>query len=58
VRDEHRPDPDRGPEQLTDDPVAAYRSPAATMRAAFAQPGVLERVYQVPIGPGACGFTD
>ncbi len=53
VRDEPRPD--HGPEQLADDPVAAYRSAAATMHAAFAEPGVLERVYQAPIGsaPGS-----
>jgi len=49
VRDEPRPD--RSPEQVTGDPVAAYRSATATMRAAFAEPGVLEQVYQSPIGP-------
>lgn len=49
VRDEPRPD--RGPDQPAGDPVAAYRSAAATMRAAFAEPGVLERIYQSPIGP-------
>jgi len=53
VHDEPRPD--RGPDQPTGDPVADYRSAAATMRAAFAEPGVLERIYQSPIGsvPGA-----
>jgi uncharacterized protein (TIGR03086 family) len=49
VRDEPRPD--RNPEQLADDPIDAYRSAAATMRAAFAAPGVLERTYQSSIGP-------
>ncbi len=45
------PRPDRDPDQPAGDPVAAYRSAAATMRAAFAASGVLERVYQSPIGP-------
>jgi len=48
VRGEPRPD---GTADVADDPVAAYRSAAATMRAAFAAPGALDRMYQSPIGP-------
>ncbi len=48
VRGEPRPD---GAGYLADDPVAAYRAAAATMRAAFAAPGALDRIYQSPIGP-------
>jgi len=43
--------PDRSRAQHAGDGVAAYRSAAAALRAAFAQPGVLDRVYQASIGP-------
>ena len=39
-----------GGDQLGDDPVAAYREAAAAVLAAFRQPGVLERVFTVPVG--------
>ena len=45
------PQPDRSPAQPADDPVAAYRSAAATMRAAFGAPSALDRIYPSPIGP-------
>ncbi|MGW7533397.1 TIGR03086 family metal-binding protein [Amycolatopsis sp. NPDC054798] len=35
---------------LGDDPVAAYRDAVAGLLAAFRQPGVLERVFEVPAG--------
>lgn len=35
---------------LGDDPVAAYRAAAADLLAAFDQPGVLERIFHVPVG--------
>ncbi len=38
-------------DQLGDNPVEAYREVGAALRAAFSQPGVLERVFQAPIGP-------
>lgn len=38
-------------DQLGKDPVAAYREAGAALQAAFRQPGVLERVFQAPIGP-------
>jgi len=43
--------PDRTADHLGDDPPAAYRSSAVTLLAAFAQPGVADRIYQAPIGP-------
>ncbi len=45
------PRADHAADRMADDPVAAYRSAAATMRAAFAAPGALDRTYQSPIGP-------
>ncbi len=42
------------PQPPGDDPVAAYRSAADEVLAAFAGPGVLERAFALPeIGPGA-----
>ncbi len=38
-------------DQLGDNPVEAYREAGAALQAAFSQPGVLERVFQAPIGP-------
>jgi uncharacterized protein (TIGR03086 family) len=35
---------------VEDDPVGAYRDSAAALRAAFGQPGVLERTYRGPLG--------
>ncbi len=45
------PRPDGTADDQADDPVAAYRSAAATMRAAFGAPGALDRIYPSPIGP-------
>jgi uncharacterized protein (TIGR03086 family) len=42
--------PDRSADPLGDDPVAAYRDSGEALRAAFDQPGVLERTYQSPLG--------
>jgi uncharacterized protein (TIGR03086 family) len=39
-----------GEDQLGEDPGAAYRSSADQLRAAFAVPGVLDRVVSVPVG--------
>lgn len=36
---------------LGDDPAGAYRSAAEDLLAAFRRPGVLERVFRVPVGP-------
>lgn len=38
-------------DQLGDNPLEAYREAGAALQAAFSQPGVLERVFQAPIGP-------
>ncbi len=43
--------PDRTADHLGDDPPAAYRSSAVQLVAAFARPGVVDRIYQAPIGP-------
>jgi uncharacterized protein (TIGR03086 family) len=43
--------PDRGADPLGDDPVGAYRDSGVAVRAAFDQPGILERVYHGPLGP-------
>ncbi len=53
VRGEPRADhpADHPADHLAADPVAAYRSAAATMRAAFAAPSALDRTYPSPIGP-------
>jgi uncharacterized protein (TIGR03086 family) len=40
----------RGLDVLGDDPVAAYRESAAGLLSAFRQPGVLERMVDIPIG--------
>ncbi len=45
------PRPDGTADHQTDDPVAAYRSAAAAMCAAFGAPGALDRIYPSPIGP-------
>ncbi len=45
------PQPDGTADDQVDDPVAAYRSAAAAMRAAFGAPGALDRIYPSPIGP-------
>lgn len=41
----------QGIDQLGDEPVASYRTAAQGLLAAFGQPGVLDRVFTVPIGP-------
>lgn len=46
-----RTPPDRAADHLGDDPAAAYRAAGEALRAAFDEPGVLERVVSVPIGP-------
>lgn len=55
LRGEPLPAPDelrrtRGADQLGDDPVAAYREAGAALLEAFRQPGVLERIVEVPAG--------
>ncbi len=45
------PRPDHAADHLAGDPVVAYHSAATTMRAAFAAPGALDRIYSSPIGP-------
>ncbi len=47
--------PDRAADHLGADPTAAYRAAGEALRAAFAQPGVMDRVLTVPAGavPGA-----
>lgn len=42
--------PERGTDVLGDDPAGAYRDSSRAIQAAFAQPGVLERSYQGPLG--------
>ncbi|MDQ2884349.1 MAG: TIGR03086 family metal-binding protein [Actinomycetota bacterium] len=42
--------PERVADYLGDDPAAAYRDTGAAVRAAFEQPGVLERTYHGPLG--------
>ena len=42
--------PERGADHLGDDPLAAYRRSAASLEAAFARVGVLERNYEGPLG--------
>lgn len=45
-----RTPPHRGEDLLGTDPIGAYRNSANLLRAAFAQPGVLDRTYQSPLG--------
>lgn len=42
--------PDRAADRLGDDPIAAYHHAGEMLVAAFAQPGVLDRVVTVPAG--------
>jgi uncharacterized protein (TIGR03086 family) len=56
MRGEQLPAPEdlerlRSVDQLGDDVPTAYRAAAAELLAAFSQPGVLERVFESPIGP-------
>jgi uncharacterized protein (TIGR03086 family) len=44
------PPPRPSADHVEDDPVGAYRDSAATLRAAFGRPGVLERTYRGPLG--------
>lgn len=44
------PPPRPAADHVEDDPVGAYRDSATTLRAAFDQPGVLERTYRGPLG--------
>ena len=44
------PMPERAADRLGDDPVGAYRASSASLQAAFARPGVLERNYLGPLG--------
>jgi uncharacterized protein (TIGR03086 family) len=45
----------RATDHLGDDPVGAFRQSGAALLEAFRQPGVLERVFEVPVG-GARGI--
>jgi len=47
----HEPSAAAGIDHLGDDPVAAYREAADALLATFRQPGVLEQVFSVPVGP-------
>jgi uncharacterized protein (TIGR03086 family) len=42
--------PERGLDHLGDDPAGAYRVSGATLRAAFDQPGILERSFRGSLG--------
>jgi uncharacterized protein (TIGR03086 family) len=42
--------PDRSVDPLGDDPAGAYRDSGVAVRAAFDQPGILERTYRGPLG--------
>jgi uncharacterized protein (TIGR03086 family) len=44
------PPPRPSADHVEDDPVGAYRGSAATLQAAFGQPGVLERIFRGPLG--------
>ena len=44
------PMPERGADHLGNDPLGAYQTSAASLQAAFARPGVLERSYTGPLG--------
>jgi uncharacterized protein (TIGR03086 family) len=44
------PMPERGADHLGNDPVEAYWASTASLQAAFARPGVLERRYRGPMG--------
>lgn len=44
------PPPRPSADHIEDDPVGAYRDSAAALQAAFGRPGVLERIYQGPLG--------
>jgi hypothetical protein len=42
--------PEHGADRIGDDPLGAYRESGSVMKAAFDQPGVLERTYHGPLG--------
>lgn len=44
------PPPRRDTDRVEDEPLTAYRMSAATLQAAFAKPGVLERTFHGPLG--------
>ncbi|WP_328393228.1 TIGR03086 family metal-binding protein [Nocardia sp. NBC_00416] len=44
------PMPEHGTDILGADPVAAYAASATALEAAFARPGILDEVYQGPLG--------
>jgi uncharacterized protein (TIGR03086 family) len=44
------PMPERGADHVGNDPVGAYWASTASLQAAFARPGVLERSYPGPLG--------
>jgi uncharacterized protein (TIGR03086 family) len=44
------PPPRPSADHIEDDPVGAYRDSAAALQAAFGRPGILERVYNGPLG--------
>jgi uncharacterized protein (TIGR03086 family) len=45
-----QPPPPRDVRGFGDDPVGAYQASAAALLAAFGRPGILERIYQGPLG--------
>lgn len=48
LNDQTPPDPDA--DLLGDDPAAAFRESGAALRAAYEQPGVMDRKFQGPLG--------
>jgi hypothetical protein len=52
------PMPERGADHLGKDPAEAYWASAASLHAAFAQPGVLERSYVGPLGSAPLAPSD
>lgn len=46
----NQPPPQRGGDVLGDDPTVAYQESASALLAAFAQPAVLDTVFQGPLG--------
>ena len=48
---------ERGADHLGNHPVAAYQASTASLGAAFARPGVLERSYAGPLGSGSISIA-
>ncbi|MEV0092355.1 TIGR03086 family metal-binding protein [Streptomyces sp. NPDC050738] len=47
---EGRPLPERGADVLGEDPAEAFRASSTALQAAFSRPGVLEQIFQGPMG--------